>query len=230
MSINPLLLPVKKDAETIRVTVLRNIIKMLIDRKWLNQGNYDKNFDYIMNSNNDDQLYKIKLDVNLSSLETYDPPAEGTVKKVDNEFEDNIVMIKLLPQKVTSVGKSKSPIIGEFMSNYKKMHKILVVEDISDKSKHLVGSNKIEVFREPFFMCNLLEIHGSPSYEVLTPSESKRMRKEFNVNRNQMRMMLDSDPASLYLYLKVGQIVRIIRNSEATAFAVSYSIIIHKAI
>ena len=38
---NPLLLPVRKDIDTIRKTVLTNIIKMLIERKWLNKDNLD---------------------------------------------------------------------------------------------------------------------------------------------------------------------------------------------
>lgn len=228
MSINPLLLPVKKDTETVRITVLKNIIKMLIDRKWIKKENYETQYNYIVDSNNDNQLYKIKLDVNLSTMETYDPPTDENIKKIDKDFEDNIVMIKLLPQKVTSI--IKSPIIGEFMNNYKKNHKILIVDDISDKSKLLLGQKKIEVFKEVFFMCNLLEINASPSYEILTPSEGKKMREEFNVNRNQMRIMLDTDPASLYLYLKTGQIVRVIRNSEITAYAVSYNIVAHKSI
>lgn len=227
MSIAPLLLTVKKDAETIRITTLKNIIKMLIDRKWLKPENYETNLKYVTSSNNDNQIYKITLDVNLSSLETYDPSPEGTNKQANDE-ENNTVVIKILPQKVTSI--LKSPIIGEFISDYKKAHKILVVDTISDKSKLALGSKRMEVFQRAFFMCNLLEVNGSPAYEILTPAEAIKMREEFNVNRNQMRMMLDTDPASLYLYLKVGQIVRVIRNSEATAYAVSYSIIIHKSI
>lgn len=229
MSVNPLLLPVRKDIDTIHNTVLTNVIKMLSNRKWISFENSEKRINEIINTHNDDQIYKVKLDVSLSTLPTYDPSEmvnEDATKHKD--FEDNIVMIKLLPQKITSIGKS--PIIGEFMEKYRKNHKILIVDNISDKSKQQLISHKyMEVFRESFFMLNLLEHVCSPKYEVLTPDESKEMLKSYFLLKKQMKRMYDSDPASLYFFLKKKQIVRIIRNSELTGGAIDYRIVVpHK--
>ena len=227
MSINPLLLPVKKDVDTIRETVLTNIVKMLYNRKWITEDNLQKQITNIISSHNDDHIYKVFLDVSLSTYPTYDPTDDESQKKVDIDFEDKIVMIKLLPQKVTSI--LKSPIITEFISTYKKVHKILIVDGMPFKTKYQITSKKyIEVFDEVFFMINLLENTCSPKYEVLTSSECTELLTTYHLSRRQMKLMLDNDPVSLYLFLKKKQIVRIIRDSELTGKAVDYRIVVHK--
>lgn len=237
-SVNPLLLPVRKDVETIRRTVLENIIKMLANRKWIYKENIQKKLDEVVKNQNDDNLYKISLDVHLGSFSTYDPQHDkfdDKKKKKEkdgkeiNQFIDNTVTVKLLPQKVTSIGKS--PIISEYISNYTNMHKILVVDNISDKSKHQLLSNRyLEIFEESFFMIDLLSHVCSPQYEILSPAETEIFLKSYNVTKNQMKKMLDSDAASQYLYVKRGQIVRIIRSSELTGEAIDYRIIVHRGL
>jgi DNA-directed RNA polymerase subunit H (RpoH/RPB5) len=227
MSINPLLLPVKKDADTIRATVLTTIVKMLYRRGWISENNVKKQIDNIVSSQNDDNVYKVTLDVKLLSLSTYDPQDDNVQKKIDKEFDDKTVMIKLLPQKVTSI--SKSPIITEFLTTYKKTHRILVVDEISEKAKHQLVSNKhIEVFNEVFLMMDIMEFVSSPKYEVLTPEQCIELLETYHLTRRQMKLMLDSDPVSNYLFLKKKQIVRIIRDSELTGKAIDYRIVVHK--
>lgn len=227
MSTNPSHLLVRKDTETIRKTILTNIVKMLCNRKWILAENMEKEILKLNDSYNDDHIYKIKLDVRLSNIPTYDPNDDDSQKTKDTNFEDNVVIVKLLPQKVTSI--SKSPIITEFLSNYKKNHKIMVVESMSDKSKHqLLASRRIEIFNETFLMIDLLSHVCSPSYEVLNSTEVSELLESYHLSRKQMKRMLDSDPASMYLYLKRKQIVRIIRNSELTGKSIDYRIVIHK--
>lgn len=226
MSVNPLHLPVKKDADTIKKTVLTNIVKMLNRRKWVSDKNFENTLERVINTQNDDQVYKINLDINLSKLETYYPVEIGEEKKEDKDFEDNIVMVKLLPQKVTSI--NKSPIILEFFNNYKKHHKILIVDGIPDKAKQQI-SKHIEIFTEPFFMLDLMELVSSPQYEVLTPAEGEELLKSYHLIRRQMKKIWDSDPAAAYFFLKKKQIVRIIRDSELTGKAIDYRIVIPKS-
>jgi len=227
MSVNPLLLPVKKDADTIRATVLTTIIKMLHRRGWISAENVKKQIDNVITSQNDDNLYKVTLDVKLLSFPTYDPQDENVPKKVDKEFDDKTVMIKLLSQKVTSV--SKSPIITDFLTAYKKTHRILVVEEISEKAKHQLVSNKhIEVFSEVFLLADLMEFVSCPIYEILTPEQCTQVLEEYHLTKRQMKFMLDTDPASIYLFLKNKQMVRVIRDSELTAKSVDYRIVVHK--
>lgn len=227
MSTNSIYLPVRKDSETIRKTVLTNVVKMLNNRKWIKDENIEKNITKLTDSYNDEQIYKITLDIALSKVPTYEPSDDDTPKKQEKEFDDTVVMIKLLPQKVTSI--AKSPIISEFLSNYKKNHKILIVDSISDKTKYQIVTTKhTEVFRESFLMLDILSHVCSPQFEVLSPDESTELLSSYHLSRKQMKRMLDIDPVSLYLFLKRKQIVRIIRNSELTGKAIDYRIVIHK--
>ncbi len=151
-SVNPLLLPVKKDTETIRVTVLENILKMLCNRNWIKKENFEQRKQALIDDNNDDHLYKIKLDVELGKFATYSPTDLISGGKKPKPFTDDTVIIKLLPQKITSIGKS--PIVTDFLSLYAKFHKILIVDEISEKSKSqfLLHSPCFEIFAEPYFM------------------------------------------------------------------------------
>lgn len=224
---NKVLDPVKKDTETIRSTVLTNLVKMLGNRKWITEENIATQIKSIIDANNDDHYYKIKLDVYLAGVETYEPADEGKEKKKDPGFLDNVIAVKLLQQKVSSVGKS--PIIQEFLSGNKNMHKIIVVEEISDKARqNLKNFPHTEVFEEYQLMVNLLDISCSPKYEVLTPTESIVMLDAYELTKSKMKVMFDSDPASLYFYLKMKQIVRIIRDSELTGKSTDYRIVVHK--
>jgi DNA-directed RNA polymerase subunit H (RpoH/RPB5) len=206
MSVNPLLLPIKKDSDTIKQTVLTNIIKMLTYRKWLKNKNIDK----LSSMNSDDSLYKIKTDIDING-----------------EPNNNVIYIKLLPQKVTGI--NKSPIIVDFLKTYKKEHKILVVDSISDKAyQQLVSMPNIEIFNENALMINLVEHVSSPQYEVLTNDETNEFLESYHVTKNKLPILFSNDPAALYLNLKKGQIVRIIRNSEMTASSIAYRIVVNK--
>ena len=229
MSKNNPILSIKKDSETIRTTVLTNIIKMLNKRKWISDTNLDTQIEKIIKTQNDNHIYLINLDVNLSNLNTYYPSEDGEERKIADGFIGNVIAVKLLPQKITSVGKS--PIIQEFFNEYKKYHKILIVDSISDKSKSAITSAKyVEVFVESFFMLDLMEIVCCPTYEVLTPEETTIFLDSYHLTRKQMKKIFDNDPASQYLFAKKKQILRIIRNSEISGKSVDYRLVIHKGI
>ena len=203
MSINPLLLPIKKDTDTIKNTVLTNIIKMLTYRKWLKQDMIEKNISNLISMNSDDSLYKVKLD------------------------DDKTLYIKLLPQKITGI--NKSPIIVDFMKTYKKDPKILVVDSISDKAyQQLISMQLVEVFSENSLMINLVEHVCSPQYQVLSNEETEEFLSTYHVKKNKLSIIYSNDPAALYLNLKKGQIVRIIRKSEMTSESIAYRIVVNK--
>lgn len=225
MQINPLLIPIKKDSETIRITVLTNVVKMLSNRKWIKHERIQPIIDELTNTHNDNQIYKINLDVELIKLSSYEPAYEGTNRNFTKGFNDQLIVIKMLPQRINSI--SKTPIMVDFLNNYKNVHKILITEDIADKIKYQIMSNKlIEVFREPYFMINLIDHVCSPQYEVIDPANEELLLKTYNLKRKQLKKMFDFDPASQYFFLKRGQIVRIIRNSEISGTAVDYRIVI----
>lgn len=222
MSINPQL-SVRIDTETVKERVLSNIVKMLFHRGWIKSENIENRIKGLIDSTNDENLYKVKLDVKLGTFSTYE--YQNTDDKMD--FIDDIVFIKLVPQKVTSVGKS--PVIGEFLTTYKQSHKILIVDEMSDKSRNALMSNKyVEVFIEKKILQNVMDHLMCPAYEILTPDECTNVLKEYQLIRRQMQIMFDTDTVAQYLFLKKGRIVRIIRNSEASGNAIGYRIVVHK--
>jgi len=217
MSINPLLLPVKKDAETIRKTVLLNITKMLIYRKWMNADiNPATN---MIPLTSDDSIYKIKINSDVLK------------NNIDNENEKEMmepyVIVKIIHQNITGI--NKAPEIPDFLTQYKKYHKIIIVNGITDKAKSTIDKiPNTEVFIESFFMINLMEYCGSPQYEVLTPEETTEFLTEYLVTRRKLCKMDVNDPASRYLRVQKGQIVRIIRPSEITGESIGYRVIVNK--
>lgn len=231
---NQLLLPSKLPADEVRQIVLTNIIKMLVARHWLSADEYSSAVSNITKTHNDDNIYKIKLSRSLLELDSYTfgMQEEKDVKadkknKGEKTFDGTMVIVKLLPQKVTGV--NKSPIITEFINTYSKYHKLLIVDSISDKAKtQLSNTPHTEVFNENVIMLNLLEHECSPSYEILSEKEVEELYSAYNITKRKMEKLYYNDAVSLYLYLKEGQIVRITRNNEVTGKSIAYRLVRNK--
>jgi DNA-directed RNA polymerase subunit H (RpoH/RPB5) len=210
MALNPQLIPIKYDQESVRKIVLKNILKMFVARGVLTEDGLKK-YQEKFNHATDDNIYKIELST----------PIKSDIK--DPEFEGKYVVIKLIPQKITSI---KSPIIKEFIDANKKKHKLIVFDSISDKArKILTSAPNLEVFDEPFFMINLIDFIDSPKYNVLTEQETEELLEEYNVKRKQLMKILINDPVCFYYNLKRGQVLRINRYSEQTGHSIGYRIV-----
>jgi DNA-directed RNA polymerase subunit H (RpoH/RPB5) len=224
MSVNPLLLPIKKDHVTIKNTVLTNIIKMLIYRKWINKDNEDIYTENLLKQKNNNNVYSVNIDINLLDMDFYDELNDVNVSNSENTFDTTKIYIKLLPVKIS--GTTKISNVSEFLSTYKNNHKILVVDEISEKPMQQFDETKFtEVFEEKNLMINLMEHYASPQYEVLTKNEITDFLDSYQVKKIKLSKMFQSDPASRYLYLKKGQIVRILRNSNISGLSIAYRII-----
>jgi DNA-directed RNA polymerase subunit H (RpoH/RPB5) len=203
--------------EEIRISILTNIIKMLASRKWINENNIDRLVKNVSEDVNNDLVYKIKLDVNLSKLMTYEPSQKKDFK------EDDVVQIKLFFTKIT--GKSQQ--ILDFFDQESQHHKILIVDSITDKIKASLLESRLhsEILLKDFMKINLGDVEIGPKYTVLTPDECAEVQNEYGMKKIQMQKMWAHDPASLYMYLKKGQIVSILRNSETSTFSTNYRMI-----
>ena len=191
--------------------VFINVVKMLKYRKWLIK-------DARIQSTNNEHIFHITIDSNLKDMITY--------KSGDtDDMVDDKIYILYLDQKITSI--NKFPQIGEFLKKYENNHKMLIIDEIVGKTKQLITLNKYsEVFLIYELMINIVEYIYCPQYEVL--EDENAYCKEYKVTKNQLPKLHDSDPIAKYLFLKRGQIVRIIRNSKNTGKSVSYRIVINK--
>lgn len=214
MSLNPELIPVKKDAETIRKTVLTTIIKMFVERRYINKS-FEKNIKNIEKIKDDDS-YSITLDTNLECKHD-----DAEYKK---KFDGSIIMIKIIHQKVQGI--TKIPAVKEYLTSYKYNHKIFIFDSISEKAKQTLCENPhTEVFNEPFLMINLVEHIDSPKYEVLSENESKEVLESYIIKKKEMPKLLTSDPVVDYFNLKRGDIIRVIRPSEQSGINIAYRIV-----
>jgi DNA-directed RNA polymerase subunit H (RpoH/RPB5) len=214
-SSNPLLFSVKKDTATIKKDVMTNLIKMLTNRKLIDETSNDKLVEELLSGHHDNEEYTIKLDHNIVDADDI------------KNFDGSVILLKILHQKVSGI--NKTPIIMEFIESHPNNHRILIVDEISDKPlNQLVHIPHVEVFTEAFLMIDLLSHECSPKYEILSYEQKEEVINSYQLNKKQMKKMYDSDPASKYLNLKIGQVVRIIRSSLLTCNSVDYRIIIHK--
>jgi DNA-directed RNA polymerase subunit H (RpoH/RPB5) len=215
MSLNPQLLPIRKDAEEIRKTVLLNITKMLSERGLLDKSKIATFVDKFKTAT-DDNTYTIDLDTPIKS--------DINDSEYNKKFNGKRVVVRMIPQKI--IGVNKSPVIKEFLENFRTNHKILIFDSISEKARHsILSTPNTEVFFESFFMINLVDHLDSPKYTVLSDAEVTELLATYNVKKNQLMKMLTTDKVSYYYNLKRGQIVRIIRSSEQTVTSVAYRIV-----
>jgi DNA-directed RNA polymerase subunit H (RpoH/RPB5) len=216
---------IKKDTQTITETVIINLLKMLMYRKWLNlddKNDIKKLVDELLKSRKEDKIYNIKLTENLINVATYEPFDNKTEWKA---FNGNNVVVLLSNLKIAG----KSPVLNEFMNKYANFHKIIVVDSITEKARQILTSGKfIEIFEENEFMINITEHVCCPEFIVLKNEELENFLESYNAKRKDLLKQLDSDPMSRYLYLRRGQVIRVVRNSETTGQSVAYRIIIHR--
>jgi len=212
--LNPQLIPVKKNAEIVRIEILTNIIKMLNYRGLILKENITKHIQSIQTISSDDS-YKINLDVGIK---------QDIQSTYTTDFDPKVVIIKIIHQKI--LGITKLPIIKEFIDTNVLYHKIFIFDGISDKAKQTLYSfPNTEVFIESFLMINIVEHIDSPTYELLTEDEQKEVLETYIVKRKELPKLLTSDPIVSYFNLKRGEIIRVISCSEQSGFAVRYRIV-----
>ena len=215
MSLNPELIPVKKDSETIRRDVLTNIVKMLNARNHILEKNITKHIEDIKKIKDDD-VYIFKIDKDVKS--------DLNDKKYKDKFNGSQVVVKIIHQKIQGI--TKMPIIKDFITQYTTSHKIFVFDSISDKAKtNLTDLPNTEVFEEPFLMLNIIDHIDSPRYELLTDDQEKEVMDAYLLKKKEMKKILTSDPIVFYFNLKRGNIIRIIRPSEQSGNSVDYRIV-----
>ncbi|NJD76855.1 MAG: DNA-directed RNA polymerase subunit H [Candidatus Methanoperedens sp.] len=71
-----------------------------------------------------------------------------------------------------------------------------------------------------------LEHRMVPRHEILTDEELKKILVEFNIEKEQMPKIRVSDPAASAVKAKVGDVVRVTRESPTAGKAIFYRLVI----
>jgi len=68
-----------------------------------------------------------------------------------------------------------------------------------------------------------------PHHEVLSDEEKEKMMKNFNTTPDQLPKILDTDPVSLSIGAKPGQVIKITRKSHTAKEAVAYRFVVESS-
>jgi DNA-directed RNA polymerase subunit H len=207
----PQLLPIEKSHHQQLNEIKTNIIKMFMDRGFIKKENYDKYLKKFISDENDDMEYIINLDVETNYNTT---------------IKNKKVYIKLLDYKITSVNKN-SP-IGEFLSKYNNEYKLLVVENINQKSEKIILSYKTdcEVFKIAELKFCITEHILVPKHTVLTQEEAKKVLETYNAKKKDMPLISSTDPVAKHYNMKPDNICKIERPSIMTCVTPFYRIVV----
>jgi DNA-directed RNA polymerase subunit H len=73
---------------------------------------------------------------------------------------------------------------------------------------------------------NPLEHKMVPNHEILEEAELKKTLAEYNIEKEQMPKIRITDPSAVYIKAKVGDVIRITRDSNSAGKAIFYRLVI----
>ena len=71
-----------------------------------------------------------------------------------------------------------------------------------------------------------LEHKMVPRHEILNEEELKKILSEYNIEKEQLPKIKEADPAAREIQAKIGDVVRIIRESPTAGKAIFYRLVI----
>ena len=207
----PELLPIDKSQYELTNIIKKNLITLLVNRNFIDESNKIKYTNKLILDENDDQEYIIEIDNDTNYNTT---------------IINKKIFIKFFDYKITSINKS-SP-IGEFIAKYANEYKILLVDEINQKSENIIDSYNItcEIFKISELMINITEHVLVPKHIVLTNQEGDKVLQSYCAKKKDMPLILSNDPMARYYNMKPGNIVKIIRSSTMTVEVPFYRIVI----
>jgi len=196
---------IKKSPDEIKLIVLSNIIKMLINRNFLLKTNYNKYLDTI----------KEKLNRNTF---TFSNDVDSTNKQLIN--------VNLLTDSTIT---KKQNIFKNIEFNSQTNHYIFIVVDpkVNKYLKELKHVPNVELFDyADFFIDKASHILVAP-HRILSKDEGEQILKQYNTTFNQLPKLLKTDPMARYYNIQVGSICEIIPVSEISGSFIRYRAVIN---
>jgi len=65
-----------------------------------------------------------------------------------------------------------------------------------------------------------------PLHTIISEKEKGELLRKYNIEPNQLPKILDTDPVSIFIGAKSGQIVKIIRNSHTAKESIAYRFVV----
>ena len=177
--------------------VIKNVIKMLCNRKLLDKTKIDSYYNNIIK--------------NYSTLSYFE------IKLLDN----TILNVMLIDSKITSIKKIDN--IDEILLNNKK--KIFIVNSIQNKIWEILIQHNIEVFYYYEFLINIVDHDLVPEHILLVDSDKNDFLKLYKDQLSKIPFILQSDPITRYFNANVNDIFKIKRVSPTSGISYYYRIV-----
>ncbi|AXN91014.1 putative DNA-dependent RNA polymerase subunit Rpb5 [Namao virus] len=173
-----------------KLLILKNILKMLINRRWIEPHleSYTKSLQASLNLN--DVAWIVFKDVPIKENDIYSitTPTEKRMGFVQKKTKDiTQLVVKFISSRTSSF--KKIPDIDQFVNEFKMYHKIFVVmnqDKIRLKKFISAGTHDIEVFGYGNLICNIIDHYLIPKHILLTKEESLQVIQEWHlyINKN----------------------------------------------
>lgn len=227
----------QKDEETIRLTILSNLCRMMINRGYMNRDKYAMTQDAIDNPglmtpiSSDDSInanlfmsYFKKTDDNTYTI-PMDMPFRDTRlddradKNVPDPFDGLSLIVKIVPQKVADI--ENSPIFNDFVKTYVKYHKVVIFDGMAYKAyTNIIRKHNIEGFDRDYLMIDYMSLVGAPiDCRIISSADIK------HINNPKIAIIHQNDPLAKYYDAKKGDILRIVRPSINNNAEIGYRLV-----
>lgn len=207
----PELLPIEKSIYQQINDIKTTIIKIFVNRGFIEKSNIDKYIKKLIDTENNEYEYIINLDKSTN---------------YNTEIKNKKIYIKFFDYKISSVNEKS--VIGEFIKEYDKEYKFIVVNDITSKTEDTILSfnTQVEIFKYNELKSDKTEHDLVPRHEVLRKEEAEMVLESYRTKKRDMQFIRQNDPIAKYYNMKPGEIVRIYRPSPITCESISYRLVI----
>ena len=207
----PQLLPIEKSYTQKLDLVKTNVVKMFVQRGFINNENIEKRTKKLIDIHSEDNEYTLELD---------------NATNVNSTILNKKIIIKILNYKISSVNKSSE--IAEFITKYNNDYKFIIVEAINSKSEKILLSYQtdFEIFKFTELMICIVEHILVPKHMILSQDETNQVLQEYCARKRDMPFIMSNDPVAKFYNMKPGEICKIIRPSVLTCNVPFYRIVI----
>ena len=150
---------------------------------------------------------------------------DDQITRVNND----LIVIKIEEPKV-GINSVKS--IATSLDEYNVNHAIVLYSNsitafAKNSLEALYEQNKtIEFFQYEELMYNVTEHVLVPKHILMSKEEKAKLLKTYNVPEKKIPFIYKTDPVSRYFNAKVGQVFKIIRDSDVTYQSISYRLVV----
>jgi DNA-directed RNA polymerase subunit H (RpoH/RPB5) len=191
---------IKYSENEVTEILLNNVLLMMQERCIFDSKNYKKNLKNLYDQIKDELLFTL----------------------TNNNFKLGIRIVKY---KVTSITKVEG--IDDFLNDETYNLKIVIFKDMNQKTfKQLIAFDNTQAFWEKELMMNIIDHDYVSKHIVLKEEEIKEFIISYQITRDKLPKLEIYDPIVRYYNMKIGDIVRIIRNSPSAGKAVYYRVVV----